>query len=92
MNDVRFAPVDAVEREAATEPPTVWRNLFSCEQPISTQRNGDVGPGEFWGSGVYATKEVAEEQAREDMAREITYVLARGVRYLGAYPEGERPE
>ena len=62
-----------------------WRNRYSTEKAISTLRNGDVEPGEFWGDGFYPSKLAAEKQAREDMARDVFYALNRGVRYIGAF-------
>jgi len=52
-----------LERAVATKPPARWRNLWSCEKPISTQRNGAIGPGEFWGSEWFPTKADAEDSA-----------------------------
>lgn len=71
--------------EQSTTPPGRWRNLFSTERPICTQRNGDVPPGEFWGSDMYPSREAAERQAREDMTRDVFYAVEHGVRYLGAF-------
>lgn len=85
--------IDTQERaEVATKSPTKWRNWWHTANGINTQRNGRVEPGtDFPGSMEFWSREDAEEQARKDMARDVFYVLSEGVKYLGAYSEGEKP-
>lgn len=91
MSDPLLMDVGTKPREeAVTKPPTRWKNWWRAAKPIDTQRNGVV-EGDFPGSMTFWSREDAERQAREDMAREVFYALDRGVEYLGAYPDGATP-
>lgn len=79
-------------RDALVTKPPKWRNWWYTENGIDTQLNGVIPPRTtFPGAFTFNSRADAEAEAREDMAREVFYALAEGVKYLGAYPDGERP-
>lgn len=88
MNDVRFAPVDAPEREAATEPPKRWRNWWLSRSDV-IRRTGERFPAgtAYEGDRLWPSKDAAETAALNQL-REDAYLPDQ---YIGAYPEGERP-
>lgn len=93
MSDVRFTPVDEVERETAREPAKAWRNwYFAPVRAFSHELGLDVGPGPYPHPQLYPTREEAAQSAEEkrrgwkNRLRELV-----GNRWLGAFPEGDTP-
>jgi len=93
VSDTRFAPVDAPEREAATEPPVLWRNKWwNPERRHAINDWGGVDlidAGVVWSSGVFPSKQEAEADAR--IKARFNEMSGAPMRWLGAFPDGEAP-
>ena len=77
-----------LEREVAVKPPTRWRNWVHAE------RAGPRYPaGKILAPGVFVSKDVAETLFLEAWSKPAWREQESlwGYIYLGAYPEGERP-
>lgn len=88
MSDVRFAPVDAPEREAATEPPRRWRNRWwspaaHMTKCITCNAMHEAPAGEFLSCALHPSKDVADQRAL-DLIKSYQTRL----HYLGAVEEG----
>jgi len=92
MGDV----IEQAEREVAVKPPTRWRNWFHSERSTPFY-SGEMfaGPGPWKSALSFSSRDEAETRAAEWLAacheNWPGWLDEYGVRYLGAYPEGERP-
>ena len=90
MTDTRFAPVDAPERETLREPSKRWLNWWDYEVRTRCRHCGlPRGPGLAPTCAVFPSKDTAESRAALTVERNGPLA---GWTYVGAYPEGERPE
>mgnify|MGYP000272855391 CR=1 FL=1 len=94
MTDTRFQPVDAPERETAKEPPKRWRNWYRFYALPHLGLPEEIRHGK----GLWPSKQVAEQKALDQIAINAPEYRALGFEpedceeYLGAFPEGERPQ
>ena len=65
-----------------------WRAVLPCEIAAPNQTLNLKSGAEFH-SAPFPSKDIAEQYAADEMARNGN--AARAIRYLGAFPEGERP-
>lgn len=95
MSDVRFTPVDEVERETAREPAKRWRNKYRvtvwCARVFDElDLDGNLIQGEHWGRCTWASHEVAEQRALE-IVTPSNFISEPsdgvGMIWLGAFPE-----
>lgn len=96
MNDVRFAPVDAPERETLREPAKRWRNKWRaeffnvCERCRVFHHAGEI----YWDccDPVWPSRDAAESSAAEQVAYQIANEGVTLEEHLGAFPvDGEAP-
>ena len=95
MSDVRFAPVDAPERETLREPVKPWRNwwriIVKRDAPDPHCRVPNEVGALYPSVRVYPSRDVAETCASKALARDIALFGKYLDEYLGAFPDGERP-
>lgn len=89
--EVVFA--DDTNPNAIKKPAKGWRNWWRATGPFwHVVYKRDIDPGEIVpGTKVYPSKDVAQTAAPETQAMNIREYGACCIRYLGAFPEGERP-
>lgn len=74
--------------ESKPKPASAWRNWYLFEREIfSALHCLLMGPGRVGGVKLWPSKDTAETKAFADMAHNEKV----GVRYLGAWPDGQSP-
>ena len=89
MTDTRTKHKD----EIIERPAKAWRNWYMVIVPLVHDCDGSLGdPGDIFGSGhLWPSREIAEQKAADEDAKEIAEHGELLSKYLGAFPEGVRP-
>ena len=90
MSELWTPDLDAqVTPEKVEKPASRWRNKWRNRQAGTCFFTGErVAPGERFGPRVFASKDIAETTAAEDMAFNADSCTLPPI-YLGAFPEGD---
>lgn len=84
-------PEEQVKPERV-KPAKVWRNWWIAPDDGEDQDGNPIAKGErFKGDETYPSKEIAEQRAFDGDTRD-SFTGLDVLTYLGAFPDGERPE
>lgn len=72
------------ETKQAVRPARQWRNRWVTSRTQFWSDAPPDGPGEFFGSGIFPSRDAAETKANEELKRRD--IRGHGIGYLGAEP------
>lgn len=85
--------IEDIKDEKIVEPPKRWKNWFEARQEMDVARSTEIlrEGDKYVTNPVYPSKELAEEHHLKMMTNSMYAVACGAAKYIGAFPEGERP-